>query len=273
MKTIIAPTDFTTVSENACMYAAKLAADINAELVLLHVMELPVAVAEYPVSEAVFDEEEMEEELENLKSKIATATQNKVQIRTVNLLGSTEYQIQELCKEEHPFAVVIATHSYSALERFFSGSTTFYSAKHLRYPVIVVPYNVQYQPIKKIAFACDLRDVYEVPINEIEDIVKLFKADLDVFYAGKNEAAFNATSIEASFLDHRLHIARHRFHDVQSDDILLGIMSLAKEYRTDLLIVLSKKHGPFHKSQTKDFVLYSNIPLMALHEDDLVPKE
>jgi nucleotide-binding universal stress UspA family protein len=270
MKTIIAPTDFTTVAENACMYAAKLAADINAELVLLHVMELPVAVAEFPVTEAIFDEDEMEEEMESLKNKLATATQNKVDIRTVNLLGSTEYQIQELCNTVHPFAVVIATHSYSAMERFFSGSTTFYSAKHLHYPVIVVPYNVKYHPIKKIAFACDLTDVYEVPVKEIENLVKLFDAEFDVFYAGKNDEAINDTSIDKSFLDHRLLVAKPGFYNIKSSDILLGILTLAKQRQTDLLLILPKKHGPFHKSQTKDFVLYADIPVMAVHEDDLV---
>ena len=55
MKTIIAPTDFSTVSANACFYAANLAADIKADLVLLHIMELPVSVAEYPVTVDVFN--------------------------------------------------------------------------------------------------------------------------------------------------------------------------------------------------------------------------
>jgi len=50
MKTIIAPVDFSPVSYNACIYAAHMAQDIKAELVLLHLMELPLAVAEFPVT-------------------------------------------------------------------------------------------------------------------------------------------------------------------------------------------------------------------------------
>jgi hypothetical protein len=65
MKTIIAPTDFSPISYNACLYAAKMALDINANLVLLHVMELPLSVAEFPVTEDIFDEISMEEELNN----------------------------------------------------------------------------------------------------------------------------------------------------------------------------------------------------------------
>ena len=272
MKTIIAPTDFSTVSENACLYAAKLAADIKAELVLLHAMELPIAVAEYPVSEDLFDEAGMEEELEALKNKLLAATNNKINIKIKNILGSPEYEIKELCKTAKPFAVVMATHSNSALDRFFLGSTTVYSAKQLRYPVIVVPHNAKYQTIKKIALASDLKDVYDMPAEEIETIVKLFNAQFEVFYSAKNERVINRDSIGSVLLDHRLLTLNPQFHVVQNEDILMGITNLAKEHNVDMLMIIPKKHGPFHKSQSRDFVFYSDVPVMAIHENDLVSK-
>ena len=64
------PYRFFKASDNACLYAAKLAADVNAELLLFHTMELPLVVAEYPVSEDVFDEEGTEKELEALKKTL-----------------------------------------------------------------------------------------------------------------------------------------------------------------------------------------------------------
>ena len=69
MKKIIAPTDFSPIAENACIYAAQLAADIKAELLLFHTIELPLSVADYPVTEELFDEAGVEKELEALKSK------------------------------------------------------------------------------------------------------------------------------------------------------------------------------------------------------------
>lgn len=272
MKTIIAPVDFSATSENAALYAAKLAAAINTRLVLLHIMELPIAVAEYPVTDSAFDEAGIEKELQALKTKLLAAVNNKVDIRTKNILGSPEQQIKELCKTEKPFAVVIATHSSSALDRFFLGSTTVYSAKHLNCPVIVVPHNAKYQAIKKIALASDLKNVYNVPAEEIESIVKLFNAELEVFHAAKNEKAINRDSVDSLLLDHRLLALNPRFHVVKNDDIMIGIADLAKEHNIDLLIIIPKKHGPFHKSQSKDFIFYTDIPLMAIHESDLVPE-
>jgi nucleotide-binding universal stress UspA family protein len=268
MKTIIAPVDFSAVSDNASLYAAKLAADVNANLILLHAMELPIAVAEFPVTEDLFDEIGMEKELEALKNKLNIATNNKVNIKTKNILSSPEYEIKELCKTTNPFAVVMGTHSYAALDRFFLGSTTVYSAQHLHYPVIVVPAGVQYKPIKNIALASDLKDIYEAPIAEIEMIVKLFNAKFEVLYAAKNENVINKNAVNTLLLDHRLLDLNPEFHFVENKDIMQGITSVAKEHAVDLLIIIPKKHGPFHKSQAKEFVFYSDIPVMAVHEKD-----
>src|SRR5215203_5723074 len=97
VRTIIAPTDFSDVSYNAALYAAKLAEDLHAQIILLHVMELPIAVAEFPVTEAVYDEISMEQELTALKKQLIKETQGKVNIHTTNISGSVEYELNELC--------------------------------------------------------------------------------------------------------------------------------------------------------------------------------
>ncbi|HEX5153402.1 MAG TPA: universal stress protein [Parafilimonas sp.] len=268
MKTIIAPADFSMVSNNSCLYAAKLAADIKAELVLLHVMELPLAVAEYPVSVDLIDEEGVEKELETLKNDLLTATDNKINIRQKNILGSPEYEIRQLCGREKPFAVVMGTHSYGVLDRFFVESTTVYTARHLHYPVIIVPPDAKYQKIKKIALASDLKDIYETPAREIEGIVKMFNAEFEVFYVAKNQKNINRNSVASLMLDHILLDLDPKFHFVENEDIPEGVRAIAKEHGIDLLIIIPKKHGLFHKSQTKDFIFYSDIPVMAIHEDD-----
>ncbi len=41
METIIATTDFSKAAQNASKYAAAIAAEMNAQLVVLHVIEIP----------------------------------------------------------------------------------------------------------------------------------------------------------------------------------------------------------------------------------------
>jgi len=103
MKKIIAPTDFSPLAENACLYAAGLAADIKAELQLFHTVELPLSIADYPVSAELFDEAGVAKELEALKSKLRAATNDKVTIKTKNVLGFADHEISELCNRIKPF--------------------------------------------------------------------------------------------------------------------------------------------------------------------------
>lgn len=272
MKRIIAPTDFSATAENACVYAANLAVDVKAELLLFHTMELPVSIAEYTVSEELFDEPGVKEKLEALKNKLRTVTNNKVDITTKNVLGFTDNEINELCNRIKPFAVVMSSHNSNLFRSFLPGSTTLYTAKHLCYPVIVVPHNAIYKPLKKMALASDLKDIYEVPVAEIETIVKLFNTKLEVFYAGKNENVINRNAINNLLLNHRLEHLKPQFYCIENDNVWRGITVLAEKHAIDMLIILSKKHGPFHKSQTKDFVFYSNVPVMVIHENDLAAK-
>ena len=268
MKTIITPTDFSSISENACVYAAKMAADIHAELVLLHVMELPVSVAEFPVTEEMIDEINMESELEALRKTLVKETANKVIIHTKNILGSVEHELKELCEQKKPFAVVMGTHASSILDRFFLESTAVYSARHIPFPVLVVPGGVNYTPIRKIALATDLKDIYDLSVHEIETIVNTFHASFEVYYVGKNEKDIDKGAVEKLSLYHHLSRLNPEFYFIENEDVELGISLLAEKNRADLVLFIPKKHGPFHKSQSKELIFYSLVPVMAIHEND-----
>ena len=268
MKTIIAPVDFSKVSNNACLFAAKMAANIKARLVLLHVQELPAAVAEFPVSEEVFDSMNEEAEMENLKKQLLEATNNEITIESKYILGSVEYELRQLCEQKKPVMIVMGTHSYGALDRFLLGSKTLFSARHLNYPVLVVPPNAEFKPFKRIALASDLKDVYRVPVHEIEMLVKHFDAGLDIYYAGKNQDEMSRHTLGDMLLEGKLEHLNAKFHFIENKDVMKGVSSLARKNNTDLLIIIPKKHGLFHKSQSKDFILYSEVPVLAIHEDD-----
>jgi len=164
----------------------------------------------------------------------------------------------------------MGTHSYNLLDRFFIGSTTLYSAKNLHFPVFIIPSNAKYKPVNKIALASDLTDIYEIPTQEIEMMVKHFNAKLEIFYVGKDQKHINRNTLSSLLLDHRLADLSPQFYFVENEDILKGVASLAKQHETDLLIIIPKKHGPFHKSQSKDFIFYADVPVLAIHENDVV---
>ncbi len=121
MKTIIAPTDFSEVSLNAVNYAADLAAAVKAELVLVNVVQIPVTVAEIPLTEVEYKNmrEESEMQLADLSVKLLLRVKNKIKIYSKMLLGSIENELEEICKVKKPFAVVMGMKETGAAGRFF----------------------------------------------------------------------------------------------------------------------------------------------------------
>ena len=161
MKTIIAPTDFSTVSLNAVNYAADLAASINAKLILLNVVTIPIVVSEIPVPEPVFGDMiyDSSQDLGELADKLKVRTNGKIEISSEIMIGTIEYQIAEIVKHQKPFALVMGLTTGKSAERFFFGSKTLSAIKYVHFPVLIIPEDVKFTEIKKIGLACDFENV------------------------------------------------------------------------------------------------------------------
>jgi hypothetical protein len=160
-----------------------------------------------------------------------------------------------------------------ALERLLWGSNTLSAMKKLSRPLIIVPPDAKFTSIKKIGFACDLKHVAETaPVEEIEDLVKRFGAELHVVHVNtEGGQVYGPEIIDESTLLHEmldeLHPVYHFLNDV---NIEVGLSEYAERNKLDLLIVVPKRHSVidklFHKSHSKQLVLHTNVPVMSVHE-------
>jgi nucleotide-binding universal stress UspA family protein len=265
MKTIIAPTDFSDISLNAVNYAADMAADLNAELVIIHVVNLSSLITSdaSDIPGLNYDEEWEMEELSNLQKEIIKRTENKLPVRLENLRGSVFQELKKFFEDEKPFAVVMATHCSSALARMFLQSVTLYTAKHIKYPVLIIPANTIYSEIKNIGLACDLKTVYHEPLEILRDWISAFHASLHVLHV--TDSATNEHFGEMMLTRHYLKDFNPQLHYIENtEDVEKSIFSFAKENSIDLLIVTLKKHETDEKSELKKFVLHPQLPLMTL---------
>ncbi|MFT4153841.1 universal stress protein [Parafilimonas sp.] len=269
MQLIITPTDFSPASRNACFYAAKMAEAVHARLLLVHVVELPVAITEFSEVVDMTEATGAKPRLQELLDALCLETNNNIDIEAAIVSGHLEKELTELCNHKKPFAVVMATNSHSAFERFFEGSTTGYASRHLHFPVIVVPATAQYKPVNKIALASDLKNLDAMPAHEIETIVKSFSAELEIFHVSKQWQAANDNSVSELF-EQLLPNISFKFYCTQNDDILTAISSLNRAHDIDMLIVIPGKQNLFHKSQSGNFIFNGHIPTIALHANDFM---
>jgi nucleotide-binding universal stress UspA family protein len=275
MKTIIAPTDFSPVSINAVNYAADMACTTGCDLLILHVYQQPVIVAEVPVPiYGVDDDEEYQKEkLEKLRADLLFRTRDRIRIVAQVEQGDILLKIEECCTLVNPYAVVVGPETVGRIGELVGAAVTSEMIKDLQCPVIIVPENIHFSNIKKIGLACDFEKVVNtIPVEEIKTMVKEFNAELHVMHVHHDpEIVYSNTIIEESgWLQEMLYDIHPKYHLINNDNIEEGIEQFAESNKLDMLIVVPKKHSVLHKlfskSYSKQLVLHSHVPVMAVHE-------
>ena len=278
MKTLVVPTDFSSVSVNALNYAVDMAQAINAGIVLLHVYNVPVAFTDGPVSPVtVVSVEEVkrtaEERLQEIKKNLVTVTSGQIEIFTEARLGDIIDELGQLCKSVEPLAIVMGSHGATGVERMIMGSTTLTAIRHLKCPVIVIPPGTTYHGIKRIGLACDFDNIVQsTPVEYIKNIVREFGADLYVLNVkDKNEESdVTESTMETAYLDAVLEEIRPTYVQLTGKDVVDGINGFAEHNNLDLVMVIPKKHrfieSLFHKSQSRELITHSHIPIVSIHE-------
>ncbi|QEC65792.1 universal stress protein [Panacibacter ginsenosidivorans] len=272
MKTILVATDFSTAAANAAHYAAEMALAINADLFLLHVFQIPINYLEVP---AALNEAQMtldpERSLAQLKEELTTKTKNKIPIESEIRTGIFFTELNAVCERINPYAVVMGSQGTTAATRLLLGGHTIYALKNLMWPLITVSPQATFSSIKNIGLACDFNKVTDtVPADEIKKLVEDFHAKLHVLNTGRQRTYNPEIVFESGTLRDLLKDIQADYHFIPGDDKDQAIIDFAEKNHIDFLIVLPKRHGLFdklvHKSHSKQLVLHSHVPVMALHK-------
>ncbi|MFT3826276.1 MAG: universal stress protein [Chitinophagaceae bacterium] len=274
MKTILVPTDFSPVSLNAVNYAVEMARSIGADILLVHMYQLPVPFTEVPMPELSYDEikKAAEERVEELKTHIIQTTAGSLNVLTESRLGDPVEEMEKICDSVHPFAVVMGTQGATGLERLIMGSTALTAIRHLKYPVIVVPAETSYKAIRKLGLACDFQDVEEsTPVNYIKNIVQEFGAELHILNVDNNKSGIpENVALKSGYLERRLGNIVPTWHFLEADNVTEGITEFAANNHLDMIMVIPKKHqlleSIFRKSNSKEFLQQSHIPIVSVHD-------
>jgi len=272
MKTIILATDFSSTALNAANYAADMAVAINADLHLLNIQKVPIYYNDIPpvtTTEDIIGN--AEEILNELKRQLERKTGNAIKITTEVEMGTFFTELNAVCDNLQPFALVMGNQGVTNAERIFFGSHTIIAMKNLRWPILAIPRGVKFANIKKIGLACDFEKVVDkTPMNEIEELVKIFNARLFVINTGPKEAHDPEMIFQSGLLQVMLGDMKPQFHFINNKDIDEGLMDFCEKNNIDLLMVTHKRHSLLDKmiqrSHTKHLILHSHIPVMALHE-------
>jgi nucleotide-binding universal stress UspA family protein len=266
MKVIVVPTDFSTAAENASRYAAQVARDTGSRLLLMHVYQMPVGMVDMPVM--MISGEEIKKNTDELLSdarEMIVKNYPGLEVEVESRLGDLVEELNGICSERQPLAVVVGSKQYKGIEKFLFGNTTQSIIRHCNTPVISVPAGAMPRKPSNVVLATDLANPESIPAARIVELVQLLKARLHLAHI--SEDGKEATGVETALLD-LLREANPAYHLITDDDVIHGLLRYVEENNVDLLLALPHKHNIyerlFFKLHTDGLLEKMPVPVMCI---------
>lgn len=253
MKRILFPTDFSKTSHNAFVYALQLANALQAEVITLHVYELPhLHIGGMPATlKEVYDTIELEN-FENLKDEVPLLRkiadeQNLDHVKISNILmhGDLVWTIKNVVKEEHIDLVVMGTKGATGLKETFLGSNTGAVITETECITIGVPEDCQFAGINDIVFTTRFRDKDIKALKKVKEIADKLNSKIHCLYVKTPKSDL----LDVTLKNWKLLFEKDNieFHIIENSDVKKAILQFSEDYQIDLLALLNYKRGFFEE--------------------------
>ena len=270
IKSIIVPTDFSSCAQNAADYAALLAMEADAQLLIFHSAYVRFSegamLVDYSDQIRSISEEYLSEELSRLKSKFPQLG-SKVSTRLV--LGTLDEELNHLVKKEAHDLIVMGTKGRSAWEELLLGSETARVIDSAKVPVLAVPPSFEFGDASKIVFASSLEEKLS---EQDEHLIRLFMgedAEIHVYPPYEDYLDMDPEKEQQLLNEFHHHFKQYIDLDLSfNSNHVDSIEGYAESLNADFLVV-RKTHQPFLKelfrvSVSKGLSYRAKMPLLVL---------
>lgn len=279
MQNILVPTDFSTTSSNAALYAIELANSINyTKIILYNVYQAPVITEPSIPAMQVIDFDGLKKisvsGLKKLKDDLVAKAGSNITFECISEFGVLDSALPELCTKTASDIIVMGISGGTNFEEVLIGSTATSVAHHTKIPVIIVPPQAVFKPIKQMAVAFDFKKVeHSMPVSAIKKLLLTTGANLFILHVDEHKK-------EPADIDNKKQLLTRLFTDhnptfffIENEDFADGINNFVSTHQIDMVITIPKKHGLFDRffkrSHTKHLAFHTSIPLVCIHEDDV----
>jgi len=185
MKKILVPFDFSETATNAFRFAIDIANQSDGEILLLHIVELPVMYDTLLMPSLSFEEvyikdmkENAEKEFKKLKAKWA---KEGPKVSWHIDFGATSATINNFAEEKKADLIVMGTKGATGMQEVFVGSNTERIVRTSKIPVIAIKKNFK-GTIKSMVFPNGLNEEAEELAKRVKALQDFFKAELHIVY-------------------------------------------------------------------------------------------
>lgn len=270
MQRILVPTDFSPIADNALNYAIEIAAEIHSEILLFHCYSFHRKIDRdwnFPDDKQPYVRS-IERKMNFTRGKFSEKLKEKgVEITT----GIEEENVTSLFTwmvEKYDISLIImGSKGVSGLEKIIFGSVAATALENAKVPVLVVPPNYPFLPIKQIVLATDLNQTSPDLLEPLRNLAFSFTAKVTFLNVDTNAKVespkkndLDLVDVETDFVEVPLSVSVNQ-----------SINAFINQNKCDLLCMIRRKRGYFERifkiSISKTQVYDSAVPLLVFPED------
>ncbi len=273
MKTIIHPTDFSAVADNALAFANAIAGSTQARIILLHAYHVPVlAPMAGGYAQTAPNEEAERELLEKLQQTCQKLSRNYPHIHYEAKLinGMLVDVLPAYAKEIGADLIVMGTEGASGLKQVLLGTRSAEVLSEAKCPVLIIPAEAHFRGIEQIVFATDLQDEPAADVYSVVELARTFQAEISFLYVPVNGTDEFSDEDWKRFYE-KMAYGKISFHVQKGSRIEEAIQSFADKQSADLIVMINHRRHFWDElliaSQTRQMAYHTKTPLLVLHKE------
>lgn len=274
MKKILVPTDFSDYSKKAAATAVQIAANADAEIILLHcvVTNLDWAMmseekrAKYPETQA---STEAAETMLQRQAKTKVFANSKV--RCVVAHGVPSEQIIFVATKQKANLIVMGSHGVNEPHEYFIGSNIQKTLRKASCPILMVKKNHRLNSWKKMVFASNFEENVNKEFRQILDFSKLMGATIELLFVntpGNFKSTPEAYKLMDDFCGHfkNTNMGRSIYNH---QEINKGVMEYCQETKANWLALVAhdrRRTPQYLIGNTETLIYYGDIPVLSVNQ-------
>ncbi|TYP74257.1 universal stress protein [Aquimarina intermedia] len=280
-KRILIPTDFSDNAWNTIVYAMQLYKGSSCQFDIVHVYDVhPSQLATTLSSQRIgffqdLIKKESEAGLNSILDDISNSYPDSTHVFNVHSRkGDFVDVIKDMVNTQTYELICIGTKGATGARALFLGSNTHSLIKNVdRCPILVIPDEVNFSPIRSIVFATDFERIYyKAEIKPIKKIAKQFGAKVCMLHIYDAPSLSHVQNYNSGALDNYFKNLEYEFYVVPNfSGVTKGITSFIDEEDVEMLAMINYKHSfleeLIREAVIRKITFNTKIPFLVIPSD------
>lgn len=278
VKKILIPTDFSKNALNATRYALDLYAKLNCEFYFLNVFQIDTYTTNSIIlpepGSAAYDlaENNSKEEFVKLLNMLELHHDNPKHIyHTVSSYNFLSEAMKQVIDKNDIDLIVMGTKGATGARGKIFGSNTVKAMEKIRAcPVLAIPEDIRFTPLKEIVFPTDYKSSFKhKELSYLIEIAQMHGASIQVVHITKEKKLSASQEENKQLLAAIFNSVENSFHTLSEADVAKGITLFVESRNSDMIGFINSKHfffgSIFSNPLVKEIGYEAITPTLALH--------